>query len=74
MPAAFSQISATSAACAPKTQLSGGGFVSPFPATAPMPARQLYYESQATGTGWTASALAGFGGGPLSITALGICT
>jgi hypothetical protein len=74
VPAALSQISATSAPCPPKSQLSAGGFVSPFPATAPMTARPLYYESQAVGTAWRASALAGFGGGPLSITALGICT
>jgi hypothetical protein len=74
VPAALSQISATSPPCPAKTRLSAGGFVSPFPATAPMTARPLYYESQAVGGGWRASALAGFGGGPLSITALGICT
>jgi hypothetical protein len=74
VPSALTPISATSAACPAKTQLSGGGFVSPFPATAPMTARPLYYESQAVGGSWRASALAGFGGGPLSITALGICT
>lgn len=74
VPAALDQISASSAACPPKTQLSGGGFVSPFPATAPATARPLYFESQAVSGVWRASALAGFGGGPLSITALGICT
>lgn len=74
VPAALSQISATSAICPPKTQLSGGGFVSPFPATAPMTARPLYFESQALAGAWRSSAVAGFGGGPLSITSLGICT
>jgi hypothetical protein len=74
VPSTLSPISATSAACPPKTQLSGGGFVSPFPATAPMTARPLYYESQAAGGAWRASAVAGFGAGPLSVTALGICT
>ncbi|HEX5822638.1 MAG TPA: hypothetical protein VFY30_12815 [Solirubrobacterales bacterium] len=74
VPGALSPISAGSASCPAKTQLSDGGFISPFPATAAMTARPLYYESQAASGTWRASALAGFGGGPLSITALGICT
>jgi hypothetical protein len=74
LPTVLARISASSVGCPGKSRLSAGGFVSPFPTTTPMTARPLYFESQISGTTWRASALAGFGPGPLSITALGICT
>ncbi len=39
-----------------------------------MTARPLYTESALTGNVWHAKVIAGFGGGPLNVTALGICT
>jgi hypothetical protein len=67
-------VTADSAQCPAKTKMTGGGFVSPFPATAPMTARPLYTESVLTGKVWHAKLIAGFGGGPLTMTSLGICT
>jgi hypothetical protein len=73
VPAALTPLSADSIGCPPKTRMSAGGFVSPFPSSAPMTARPLYTESLIT-TGWHAKVIAGFGGGPLTVTSLGICT
>ena len=74
LPAALNPLAADSSACPPKSRMSGGGFVSPFPSSAPMTARPLYTESALTGTVWHTKVIAGFGGGPLNVTALGICT
>jgi hypothetical protein len=74
VPSALSPLSASSAACPKKTRMSATGFVSPFPATTPMTARPLYTQSAISGTASVASLVAGFGGGPLTLTALGLCT
>ncbi len=74
LPSALDPISASTIACPAKSRLSAGGFASPFPTNLPMTARPLYTESALGGSVWRASAISGFGGGPLTITTLGICT
>lgn len=77
LPSALDPISASTVACPSKSRLSAGGFASPFPTNLPMTARPLYTESTlatTAGAVWRASAISGFGGGPLTITTLGICT
>lgn len=74
LPSALDPISASTAACPGKTRLSAGGFASPFPTNLPMTARPLYTENALGGSVWSARAISGFGGGPLTITTLGICT
>jgi hypothetical protein len=74
VPTSLSPLAASSAACPKKTRMSATGFVSPFPTNVAMTARPLYTQSAISGTASVASLVAGFGGGPLTLTALGICT